>query len=113
MQRMLVAVAVLVLSLAIASVALGGVYTYAGPKQWSAGQGAGSYYSPDWLANYFATYGSGYDKTVTFIDNKQYAWHNTVRNTKSVTETYSDYGMTDKGHCKAHVTGFWGSCSVR
>ena len=112
MQRLHATLALALVSLVFASAAIAGATTYAGPKQWSPGEGYSSTFSPSWLANHFSTYGSGYDKTVTFIDNRSYSWHNTVRNTKSVTETYSTYGLTDKGHCKSHTWGFWGSCWV-
>jgi hypothetical protein len=110
MKRLHVTLALTLVSLAVAGAAFGGATTYAGPKQWAPGEGYGSSYSASWLVNHFSTYGSGYDKTVTFIDNRSYRWHNTVRNTKSETETYSVAGMTDKGHCLAHTWGFWGSC---
>jgi hypothetical protein len=112
MNRALIAVASLVAALATASGALAGGYTYAGPKQWSPGQSAGSSFSKSWLANYFSTWGSGYDKTVTFIDNQSYGWHNTLRNRNQTTETYAPYPLTVKGHCVAHDY-FSGSCSVR
>jgi hypothetical protein len=86
--------------------------TYVGPKQWSAGQGAGSTYSSNWTENNFSKYGSGYDTTVTFIDNVSYGWHATVRNTSSTTHTFWSLGGTKRGHCLAHVSGFWGSCWV-
>jgi len=39
-----------------------------------------------------------------------------LRNTSSWTETYAPYSpfrvITDKGHCKANVGYFWGSCSI-
>lgn len=106
-------VALLLVSLVLASVA-GAAGIYAGPKKWYPGQGAGSSYSNTWLANWFATYGSGYDKSVTFIDSQTYGWHNTVRNRSSYTETYPPSPQrTVKGHCVAHSYGFWGSCSIR
>ena len=102
--------AVALVSLAIASAAAAGIY--AGPKQWFSGNSASTGYSATWLRNYFSTYGSGYDKTVTFIDNKQYSWHNTVRNTSQTTQTYPPYPGTFKGHCRAHSSGFYGSCTI-
>lgn len=111
-MRWLSAVAALLLvSLTIASAAIAG--TYAGPMQWSAGQGAGTSFSSTWLRNEFATYGSGYDKTVTFIDNVGYGWHNTIRNTSQTTTTYAPYPGTFKGHCRANVSYFYGSCTIR
>jgi hypothetical protein len=109
--RRLAVVALASLAIASAASAAGGIY--AGPKQWYPGQGAGTSYSQTWLANTFSTYGSGYDKAVTFIDNKTYSWHNTLRNRSNVTETYAPYPMTVKAHCVAYDYGFWGSCAVR
>jgi hypothetical protein len=113
MRRIAVVVVLVLVSLTAVSVAVAGEIIYAGPKQWYPGQGAGSAYSSTWLANRFATYGSGYDKAVTFIDNKKYSWHNTLRNTSSYTETYPPSGLTVKAHCVAYSYGFWGSCAVR
>ena len=73
---------------------------------------AGSTYSSTWLANYFMTYGSGYDKTVTFIKNTTYGWHNTKRGGSDYLETYAPYPGTFKAHCVSH-SYFWGSCNVR
>ena len=97
-------------SLVLASAAAGGIY--AGPKQWYPGDGAGTSFSPNWLRNFFGTYGSGYDKTVTFIDSNSYGWHNTVRNSNGQTTTYPPFNGTYKGHCRAHSYGFWGSCQI-
>lgn len=113
MKRLVTPLALAIVSLGLATAALGGATTYAGPKQWSANESAGSSFSSYWLANSFSKYGSGYDTTVTFIDNKQYRWHNTVRNSSQVTEAYAPYPLTTKGHCKAHVGYFWGSCWLR
>jgi hypothetical protein len=110
MRRASAAVAVIVVALVVTSVAAAGMY--AGPKQWYPGQGAGSSYSSTWHENYFATYGSGYDKAVTFIDNQSYGWHNTVRNRNGETRTYAPYPYTVKAHCVAYSYGFWGSCTV-
>lgn len=112
MKRLVVVLATAVAALAMATAALAGIY--AGPKQWYPGQGAGTGYSWSWLRNEFGTYGSGYDKAVTFIDNVRYGWHNTVRNTKQTTETYppSPKPAAMKGHCVAYSYGFWGSCSI-
>ena len=111
MRRLAAIAAVVLVSLTIVSAAVAGIY--AGPTQWYPGQSAGTAFSKTWLANWFATYGSGYDKTVTFIDNTSYGWHNTLRNRSSYTETYAPYPLTVKAHCVAHSAGFWGSCSVR
>jgi hypothetical protein len=102
----------LLLTLMTASVALAATM-YAGPMKWSySGQGAGSSYSSNWWNNWFATYGSGYDKAVTFIDNKTYSWHNTIRNRNAETRTYSPRPLTVKAHCVAYDFAFYGSCTV-
>jgi len=114
MKRLAVVAVLLLASFILASAAVAAIY--AGPRQWYAGQTASTGFSPSWVRNAFGTYGSGYDKTVTFIDNKSYSWHNTVRNTSGWTETYAPYSpffqITDKGHCKANVGSFWGSCNI-
>jgi hypothetical protein len=110
-MRRLVSAAALIFALAMASSALA-MYQYAPPRQWSAGVGAGSSWSNQWLANWFATYGSGTDKTVTFIKNTNYGWYNTKRGGRDYLETYPPYPGTFKAHCVAHAT-FWGSCNVR
>jgi hypothetical protein len=110
MRRALV-LAALAAALVTASVATAGVY--AGPKQWAYGEGAGSSYSSTWHRNLFSSYG-GYDKAVTFIDNRTYSWHNTVRNSSENTETGAPpYPMVVKAHCVAYRHGLWGSCTVR
>ena len=114
MKRLAVVAVLLLVSLIVVSSAVAAIY--AGPRQWYAGQTASTAFSPTWIRNAFSTSGSGFDKTVTFIDNVSYSWHNTVRNTSSWTETYAPYSpfrvITDKGHCKANVGYFWGSCSI-
>ena len=110
MRRFAIAVAVLA-SLLITSMALA-AYQYAPARQWNPGDSAGSTYSSSWLANYFMTYGSGYDKTVTFIRNTNYGWYNTKRGTADYLETYAPFDGTYKAHCVAHAW-FWGSCNVR
>ena len=82
------------------------------PRQWTPGASAGSTFSSNWFANSFMTYGSGYDKTVTFIRNTNYGWVNTKRGTADYLETYAPFDGTYKAHCVAH-TYFWGSCNVR
>jgi len=111
MRRLFTLGVAALMSLTIASGALAGIY--AGPWQWSAGQGAGTGFSSTWHENWFSTYGSGYDKSVTFIDNKSYGWHNTVRNSSGTTRTYAPFPPgAFKGHCVANVSSFYGSCSI-
>lgn len=111
MRRLFAAIA-LVLALTVASTAYA-AYQYAPPREWGPGASAGSTWSNRWLANYFLTWGSGYDKTVTFIRNTNYGWVNTKRGTSDRLETYTPLDqLTYKAHCVAH-TYFWGSCNVR
>jgi hypothetical protein len=97
--------------LALALAASAGATIYAGPQQWYSGQSAGSSYGK-WTSSDFAKVSSGYDTTATFIDNVTYSWHGTVRNTAQVTHAYYFGPETRKGHCRAHVSYFWGSCAV-
>jgi hypothetical protein len=110
-MRRVVSVVALVVALAAASTALA-AYQYAPPQQWSPGAKASTPYSPNWLANNFRTYGSGTDKSVTFINNWNYGWHNTKRGGSDYLETYPPYPGTFKAHCVSHGW-FWGSCNVR
>jgi len=110
MKRAVIGVAAVV-ALVLASTALAG-YQYAPPRQWTPGAGAGSTFSSNWLANNFRTYGSGTDKTVTFIRNTTYGWYNTKRGTSDYLETYAPFDGTYKAHCVSH-SYFWGSCNVR
>jgi hypothetical protein len=111
-KRLGIGFAAVVAALALAGAALAGATTYAGPKAWSAGASAGSSYSSAWKYNYFFKQGSGYDATVTFIDNVTYSWHATVRNTSSTTYTYWFVSNVKRGHCRANSGYFWGSCAV-
>ncbi len=110
MRRSLIVV-VLLISLVLSSTALA-AYQYAPPRHWTPGVAAGSTFSSNWLANGFWTYGSGTDKTVTFINNTTYGWHNTKRGGSDHLETYAPYSGTFKAHCVSH-SYFWGSCNVR
>jgi hypothetical protein len=110
MKRLMTVFAPVTAALVLASAAFAATSTYAGPRQWYPGEGAGSSYSSRWHGNHFSTYGSGFDKTVTFIDNVSYHWHNTVRNRSGSTDTVPPSWMTTKAHCRAHDGYFWGSC---
>lgn len=110
MKRVVICTAAVV-ALVLASTALA-AYQYAPPRQWYPGDGAGSTYSSNWLANDFRTYGSGTDKTVTFISAATYGWHNTKRGGSDYLETYPPFEGTFKAHCVSH-SYFWGSCNVR
>jgi hypothetical protein len=98
--------------LATAGAALAADQTYAGPQQWSTNASAGSSYGSGWIRNYFFKQSSGYDTTVTFIDNVSYSWHATVRNSSHTTYTSWWVSNVKRGHCRAHVGYFWGSCAV-
>ena len=110
-MRRVAVIAAALAALLTTSTALAG-YQYAPPRKWTPGASAGSTFSPDWLANAFATYGSGYDRTVTFIKNTNYGWHHTKRGTSDYLETYAPFDGTYKAHCVSH-SYFWGSCYVR
>jgi hypothetical protein len=112
MRRLGVGLLVVSVALALAGAAIAGTTTYAGPKQWAANEGAGSSYSPGWQGNYFFKQGSGYDATVTFIDNVSYSWHATVRNTSATTYTYWWVSNVKRGYCRANSAYMWGSCAV-
>jgi hypothetical protein len=110
MERLAAALALMLVSLVLTSVALAATTTYAGPRQWRPDESAGSSFSSGWQGNHFSTWGSGFDKAVTFIDNVRYSWHNTVRNRSGSTETSAPSGLTTKGHCRAYSGYFSGSC---
>jgi hypothetical protein len=110
MKRLATVVMPACIALVLATSVLAATTTYAGPRQWQANESAGSAFRAGWHGNHFSTMGSGFDKTVTFIDNVRYAWHNTVRNRSGSTDTIAPSGLTTKGHCRAHVGNFWGSC---
>jgi hypothetical protein len=92
--------------------ALAGVETYAGPRYWYPGEGGGSSYRASWYRNAFNKATSGYDTTVTFIDNTSYGWHQTVRNTDMVTYTLWFSSQVKRGHCRANRGYHWGGCYV-
>ncbi len=113
MRRLSLVVAPAIVALVIAFTAAAGTSTYAGPKHWGPGQGAGSSYS-NWFYNFFSKHAGGYDTTVTFIDSATYSWHRTVRNTSKDQYTYwlGPSSTQRKGHCIAHAGSFHGSCWV-
>jgi hypothetical protein len=108
--RLATAAAVALAALIVAGAAFAG--TYAGPKTWAPGESAGSSFSSSWHYDYFYKPSSGYDATVTFIDNVGYGWHQTVRNTSMVTYTYWFVSQVKKGHCRANTGYHTGSCAV-
>ena len=112
MKRLAAILVPCAVALVLAAAALAGPTTYAGPQAWSPNNSAGSSYSSGWRYNYFFKQGSGYDTTVTFIDNVSYSWHATVRNTSSTTYTYWFVSNVKRGHCRVHNSYFWGSCVV-
>ena len=83
---------------------------YAGPRFWYPGDAGASSYQSGWRTNDFNKASSGYDTTVTFIDNVSYGWHATIRNREMVTHTYWPSSQVKKAYCKAHSGGHWGGC---
>ena len=108
---------VLLLVLAVALVWAGAALATEGyggsPRYWYPGDSAGSSWSSGWTYNGFNKATSGYDTTVTFIDNVSYGWHATVRNTGMVTYTNWWSSQTKKGHCRANTGYHWGGCYVK
>jgi hypothetical protein len=97
-------------ALAWASTAIA-VTGYAGPRYWYPGDDAGtSSFQSGWNVNDFNKPSSGYDATVTFIDNVSYGWHATVRNRDMVTHTWWSSSQAKKAYCKAHTGYHWGGC---
>ena len=74
------------------------------------GRLAGSSWQSGWTRNSFNKATSGYETTVTFIDNVTYAWHATIRNRDTVTYTNWWSSQVKKAHCKAHTGYHWGGC---
>ena len=106
---------VLLLALASALVFAGAalaVQTYGGPTYWFAGLSSGSSWSSVWSRNAFNKNASGYETTVTFIDNISYGWHATVRNREMVTYTNWWSSQVKKAHCIANSGSHWGGCHV-
>lgn len=104
---------VLLLALTIGLVFVGSalaVETYGGPRYWYPGESAGSSWQSGWTRTSFNKASSGYDTTVTFIDNASYGWHATVRNTDMVTYTYWWTSQVKKAHCRANSGYHWGGC---
>lgn len=112
MSRLGGGLTVVAVVLVLAATAVAADQTYAGPKKWGAGETAGSSYSSGWVRNYFFKQASGYDTTVTFIDNSSYSWNATVRNSNHTTYTTWWSSKVKRGHCRAHSGYFWGSCAV-
>jgi hypothetical protein len=108
-RRILGFASVLVMALALAANTWAGVTTYAGWSYWSAGQGAGTSFSPSWFRNVFHKSAS-FDTTVTFIDNVSYSWHATVRSYGTYVETHWLSSQVKKAHCRANTGGSYGTC---
>ena len=102
---------VVVLSLALAGSALA-VESYGGPRYWYPGESASSSWKSGWYRTTFNKSSSGYDTTVTFIDNVSYSWHGTVRNKDMVTVGLWFSSQVKKAHCKSNVGYHWGGCHV-
>jgi hypothetical protein len=110
-MRMLVLLLAVTSALVFASAALA-VETYGGPRFWYPGDSAGSSWQSGWTRTSFNKPSSGYETTVTFIDNVRYEWHATVRNSEMVTYTNWWVSQVKKAHCKALTGGHWGGCHV-
>jgi hypothetical protein len=108
-MRKLVLLLALTTALAFAGAALA-VETYGGPRYWNPGDSAASSWQSGWTRNSFNKATSGYETTVTFIDNVTYAWHATTRNRDTVTYTNWWSSQVKKAHCKAHTGYHWGGC---
>ncbi|HEX4745739.1 MAG TPA: hypothetical protein VFU99_02555 [Gaiellaceae bacterium] len=110
-MRKLVLPIVVVFALAFAGTALA-VESYGGPRYWYPGEGASSSWKSGWYRTTFNKQSSGFDTTVTFIDNVSYAWHSTVRNRDALTATLWWSSQVKKAHCKSHTGYHWGGCHV-
>lgn len=108
-MRKLVLLLTLASALVFVSAALA-VETYGGPRYWYPGDSAGSSWQSSWTRTSFNKASSGYDTTVTFIDNVSYGWHATTRNSDMVTYTNWWSSQVKKAHCKTHTGYHWGGC---
>lgn len=111
-MKRLIVLMTLVWSLTFVTTALA-AENYASPRPWAPGEAYGSSWKSSWVRNLFHKNQSGWDSTVTFIDNVSYSWHWTVRNKDLVTRTYwYAPSQVKRAHCKANVGGHWGACYV-
>jgi hypothetical protein len=110
-MRTFVLLAALAAALVFAAAALA-AESYGGPRYWYPGESAGSSWNSAWYRNSFNKSTSGYETTVTFIDNVSYAWHATIRNRDTVTYTTWWSSQVKKAHCRAHTGYHWGGCHV-
>jgi hypothetical protein len=108
-MRKLVVLLALASALVFAGAALA-VETYGGPRYWYPGDSAASSWQSSWNRTSFNKPTSGYETTVTFIDNVSYGWHGTVRNRDMVTYAYWASPQVKKAYCKAHTGYHWGGC---
>ena len=111
MKKLACSILVLV-ALTFAGGALAGVETFAAPRYWNPGDSAGSSYRGSWYRATFNKATSGYETTVTFIDNQSYSWHGTARNRDMVTVALWFSSQAKRAHCKAHTGYHWGGCYV-
>ena len=112
-RRAVVAAAVAVAALWAATAAMAGASAFIYGHYWFNGQSASSSFSPSWYRASFNKPSSGYDTTITLIDNVTYSWHGTRRSSEVV--TWSDAWFSSaskKGYCKAWSSHFYGSCYV-
>lgn len=110
-MRRLMLMVIVALSLTFAGTAFA-VETYGGPRYWYPGEGAGSSWKSGWYRTTFNKERSGYETTVTFIDNVSYGWHGTTRNKDMVTVALWFSSQVKKAHCRTHTGYHWGGCHV-
>lgn len=110
-MKRFVMVLALVFALSFAASATAGNLVYQPTKYWTAGEGAGSSFSPSWVRNSFWKQSDRWT-TVTFIDNVSYSWHFTTTTRGYVTSTWWFSSQVKKAHCRSNESGFFGSCVV-
>lgn len=113
MRRLALLIALVLASAALSTAAWAGTTTYAGSWYWSAGQAYSTSYSPSWWNNVFYKTAS-FDTTLTFIDNKTYSWHSTVRGWGTYQTTHWLSSQAKKAYCRANTTGgsVWAACTA-
>ena len=110
-MRTFVLLAAAATALVLASAALAAT-AYGGPRYWYPWDSASSSWSSGWTYNAFNKHRTGFETTVTFIDNVSYGWHATVRNANTVTYTNWWSSQVKKAHCKPNTGYHWGGCHV-